>query len=297
MKPIFGRGPSLQFRLFLAVFAAIILAYLDRNFAYVVQVRGYLSTAVSPVYYVASLPDRMLSSAENYLVSRRVLRLQNLQLKEQAHIHSGQLQLLSQLQRENSRLRALLGSPVQQDTRKVVAEIVAVETDPYRYRVLIDKGSDSGVFVGQPVLDDNGVVGQIDEVGLTTSRVLLIADISHAIPVRVSRNDIRTIAVGVGQLDQLELQHVQHSADIQTGDILVTSGLGGRFPEGYPVARVDTVNADEGLPFSQITAKPIAELDRLRYLLLIWPTDEVDETRELIETLESDASTEAGESG
>lgn len=271
MKPIFGRGPSLQFRLLLAVLAAILLAYLDRNFAYVKQIRGYLNTIATPIVYIASLPDDMLTSAGDYLVSRKILREQNQHYRYQAHLHSGQLQLLEQLRRENQRLRALLGSPVQQDARKMVTELIAVEHDPYRFRVLINKGSEHGVFLGQPVLDDDGVVGQIDEVGLMTSRVLLIADISHAVPVRNSRNDVRAIAMGIGQLERMELQHVPHSADIQQGDLLVTSGLGGLFPEGYPVARVAQVTSDEGLPFAQVKVEPVALLDRLRYLLLIWP--------------------------
>lgn len=274
MKPIFGRGPSLQLRLLLAVLAAIILAWLDRNYAWVKQIRGHLSTLATPIVYVASLPDEMLSSAGEYLVSRQTLRHENEQLKHQAHVDAGQLQLLEQLRRENQRLRALLDSPVQQDARKMVAEVVAVEPDRYRQQVLINKGSSDGLYVGQPVLDDDGVVGQLDEVGLTTSRVLLMADISHAIPVRVSRNDIRTIAVGVGHLDRMELQHVPHSADIRQGDLLVTSGLGGRFPEGYPVAKVTHIDSDEGQPFVQIQAQPVARLERLRYLLLIWPTIE-----------------------
>ena len=286
MKPIFGRGPSLQFRLLLAVLAAILLAYLDRNFAYAMQLRGYLNTLVSPIVYVASLPDGILSGVGEYLESRHQLRQSNEQLQLQAHMQAGRLQLLEQLRRENQRLRQLLGSPVQQDARKMVAEVVAVEPDEYRFRVLIDKGSDDGVFLGQPVLDDNGVVGQVDEVGLSLSRVLLIADISHAIAVRVSRNDIRSVAVGIGQIDKMELQHVPHSAGLVKGDILVTSGLGGRFPEGYPVARVISVTSDEGLPFAQVSVAPIAQLDRLRYLLLVWPSEELSHAEEQAHTEE-----------
>ncbi len=271
MKPIFGSGPSLQLRLVLAVITAIVLAYLDRNFAYVKQIRGYMHTVATPIIYVASLPDALLSSAGDYLVSRQTLREQNVMLRQQAHLNAGELQLMEQLRRENQRLRALLGSPVQQDTRKMVTEVVAVEEDPYRLRVTINRGAQHGVYLGQPILDDDGLVGQVDEVGELTSRVLLISDISHGVPVRVSRNDIRSIAVGTGKLDQLELQHVPHSAKIEPGDLLVTSGLGGRFPEGYPVARVLSVNFDESLSFASVQAQPVAQLDRLRYLLLIWP--------------------------
>ncbi|MBW8189452.1 rod shape-determining protein MreC [Neiella marina] len=274
MNSIFGRGPSLQFRLILAVISAILLAYLDRNFAYIAQVRGFLNTAVSPIYYVANLPEQMLTEAGDMLKTRRTLRSENAQLRQQAHLDSAQLQLFDQLQRENTRLRALLGSQVQQDARKVVTEVIAVESDPYRFRVLIDKGSKDGTYIGQPVLDDNGVVGQVDEVGYSTSRVLLIADLSHALPIRISRNDTRSIATGIGKIDSLSLQHVPHSADIQVGDLAVTSGLGGRFPEGYPVARVTHADFDESLPFAEISLQPISALDRLRYLLLIWPSED-----------------------
>ncbi|MBD1389872.1 rod shape-determining protein MreC [Neiella sp. HB171785] len=273
MNPIFGRGPSLQLRLILAVITAILLAYLDRNFAYIAQVRGYLSTAVSPIYYVANLPEQVLTEVGDVLKTRYTLRKENAQLREQARLDAGKLQMLAQLKRENNRLRALLGSPVQQDARKMVTEVIAVESDPYRYRVLIDKGSKDGTYIGQPVLDDNGVVGQIDEVGYSTSRVLLIADLSHALPIRISRNDTRSIALGIGALDKMELQHVPHSADIREGDLAITSGLGGRFPEGYPVARVISANFDESLPFAEIVVQPIAALDRLRYLLLVWPAE------------------------
>lgn len=273
MNSIFGRGPSLQFRLILAVISAILLAYLDRNFAYIAQVRGFLNTAVSPIYYVASLPEQILTEAGDVLKTRTTLRSENSQLREQAHLDAARLQLFDQLERENARLRALLGSQVQQDARKVVTEVIAVEHDPYRFRVLVDKGSKDGTYIGQPVLDDNGVVGQIDEVGYTTSRVLLIADLSHALPIRISRNDTRSIATGIGKIDTLTLQHVPHSADIKVGDLAVTSGLGGRFPEGYPVAEVTHANFDESLPFAEITLQPIAALDRLRYLLLIWPSE------------------------
>lgn len=273
MNSIFGRGPSLQFRLILAVISAILLAYLDRNFAYIAQVRGFLNTAVSPIYYVASLPEQILTEAGDVLKTRSTLRRENSQLREQAHLDAARLQLFDQLERENARLRALLGSQVQQDARKVVTEVIAVEHDPYRFRVLIDKGSKDGTYIGQPVLDDNGVVGQVDEVGYTTSRVLLIADLSHALPIRISRNDTRSIATGIGKIDTMTLQHVPHSADIKVGDLAVTSGLGGRFPEGYPVAEVTQANFDESLPFAEISLQPIAALDRLRYLLLIWPSE------------------------
>jgi rod shape-determining protein MreC len=163
------------------------------------------------------------------------------------------------------------------DSRKVVAEVMEVASDPYRQLVVLNHGARTGVFVGQPVVDAKGVVGQVVEVSELTSRVLLVSDASHGIPVRVTRNDVRAIANGTGDIDEIELRHVAKSTDIVAGDLLVTSGLGDRFPEGYPVARVMSVARDDGQSYAVINAQPLAALDRIRYVLLIWP-DEPDDT-------------------
>jgi rod shape-determining protein MreC len=136
---------------------------------------------------------------------------------------------------------------------------------------VINRGANDGVFEGQPVLDEKGIVGQILHVGTTSSRVLLITDLSNAIPVRIKRNGVRLVATGSGQIDRLTHNFVPHSTDIHQGDLLVTSGLGGKFPEGYPVARVVSVKQDESRPFARVVSKPVAQIDRLRYLLLLWP--------------------------
>ena len=136
--------------------------------------------------------------------------------------------------------------------------------------MVINKGAIDGVYLSQPVIDDKGIVGQVMEVGSTNSRVLLIADVTHAIPVRALRNDIRFIATGSGALNELYLEHVPHSVDIKAGDVLISSGLGKIFPEGYPVGTVKEVRRDESRPFSIVTVTPMAKLDRLKYLLLLW---------------------------
>jgi rod shape-determining protein MreC len=170
---------------------------------------------------------------------------------------------------ENEQLRKLLDAPVQTALPKTVAELMAVDNNPYSLQVLINKGSLSGVYNSQPVIDDQGIVGQIVDVAQTTSRVLLVSDLSHAIPVHILRNNLRLIANGSGELNALNVRHVAHSADIAEGDILVTSGLGNIFPEGYPVAVIASVVRDEGQPFATVKATPLARLDRLRYLLLL----------------------------
>ncbi|RCU49839.1 rod shape-determining protein MreC [Corallincola holothuriorum] len=271
MKPIFGSGPSLQLRLVIAVCLSLALMIADRSLPQVGQFKFYLSTLVSPLQYLANAPQGALDWAIDHVKSRRQLIAENQALREQALLDSGQLQQFAQLKQENERLRALLGSSKRSTVRKMVAEVFAVNSDRYSLQVVIDKGSFDGVYVGQPVLDHEGVVGQIEDVGSTTSRVILIGDSLHSIPVRVHRNDVRAVLNGTGEVDKLALQYVAHSTDVRIGDLLISSGLGGRFPEGYPVAKVTSVESDESFPFAQVTARPIAELDRLRYLLLLWP--------------------------
>jgi rod shape-determining protein MreC len=145
--------------------------------------------------------------------------------------------------------------------------------DPYRHQIQINKGSLDRLYEGQPLLDSQGVMGQLIDVGPFTARAMLITDPSHAIPVQVNRNGLRTIALGTGSIDRLDLPHIPNNADIRVGDLLVTSGLGGRFPPGYPVADVTAVEQDPGDTFSHISARPRAALDSSREVLLVWPTE------------------------
>ncbi|AHG83743.1 MreC protein [Bibersteinia trehalosi USDA-ARS-USMARC-189] len=182
--------------------------------------------------------------------------------------------MLDQLKVENNRLRLLLSSPLRQDEYKKIVEVLTAEMDAYRQQIIINQGSHDGAFVGQPVIDERGVVGQVISVGETSSRVLLVTDVTHGIPVQVLRNDVRAVANGTGHNDELILENMPRGVDIETGDVLVTSGLGGRFPEGYPVAIVETVQNDGSSHFARATARPLASLERLRYLLLLWPMGE-----------------------
>lgn len=271
MNPIFGRGLSLQLRLFLAVLLSVAGIVADARFHMFNGVRIYLDSVVSPLIYLADTPRQLADGVNEQLQSRSQLQESNQKLEEQLFLLRSDLLRLNQLTQENERLRGLLGSPVQLDSRKMVAEILAVDSDPFVHKVIIDRGERNGVYEGQPVVNDQGVVGQVVSVAKTTSRVLLITDLSHALPVRVMRNDIRAIASGSGSLDELNLKNIPRSADLQQGDLLVTSGLGGRFPMGYPVAKITRFSYEEGKPFAEVKAEPLAALDRLRYLLLLWP--------------------------
>ncbi|MCG9713093.1 rod shape-determining protein MreC [Shewanella insulae] len=280
MKPIFARGISNQFRLTLAIVLSVILLVANDRLE---QVRQSISSLLSPLQYVANIPGAVLDWSAESIATRNMLAKQNKQLLRQQLLMSERLQRFEHLRQENDRLRALLGSPVHMDSKKMVAEVMEVASDPFRHYVVLNHGARSGVFVGQPVVDAHGVVGQVVEISELTSRVLLISDVTHAIPVRVTRNDVRLVVQGIGELDELELRHVAKSTDLRVGDLLVSSGLGKRFPEGYPVARVMKVERDDGQSYATVTAQPLAALDRIRYLLLIWPDGNQSEQVESVE--------------
>lgn len=274
MKPIFGRGPSLQLRLFLAVTLSAGLMLADSRLGTFSQFRYLLNSAVAPIQYAANLPRSMFDGVYERINSRQELFEQNANLKRQVLHLKSDLILFEQYREENQRLRELLGSSFVRDEKKMVTEVMAVDTSPYRHQVVIDKGKIDGVYEGQPVINEKGIVGQVTFVGAHNSRIMLLTDTNSAIPVQVIRNDIRVIASGNGTIDGIQLEHIPTSTDIQTDDLLVTSGLGGIYPEGYPVAYVKVVERDNRREFANIVAKPVVDFDRLRYLLLIWPSDD-----------------------
>ncbi len=267
MKPFFLRGIALQYRLAMAVLFCFLLIFFERH---IQPLRSALATVVSPIQYLATLPVQAFSAFDQRMTSRAHLQQTLSDLQQQQLLHSERLQRLSHLEQENQRLRALLRSPMQVDSRRAVAEVMAVDQNPYRHQVLLNKGRQHGVELGQPILDSLGIVGQVIELSELTSQVLLISDLTHAIPVRNSRNDVRAIAHGTGRMDLLEIPNVAMNADFQVGDLLTSSGLGGRFPEGYPVARVTEVIRTDGATFAEIHAEPLAQLAQIRYLLMLW---------------------------
>ena len=270
MDTIFTRGPSLNNRLALAIVLSALLIFVDHKVEGFKSTRVYLNSFMSPLQYLANLPRLMLSESAQRLTSHEDLLEENDKLTNQLLLMSEKLQRFDALSQENKQLRHLLDAPVRNDLRKMVAELMAVDKNPYSQQVVINKGAIDGVYLSQPIIDEKGIVGQVMEVGTTNSRVLLLADVTHAIPVRSQRNDIRFIATGSGALNELYLEHVPHSVDIKAGDVLISSGLGKIFPEGYPVGTVKQVRRDESRPFSIVTVTPMAKLDRLKYLLLLW---------------------------
>ncbi|HDR0672751.1 TPA: rod shape-determining protein MreC [Pasteurella multocida] len=274
MKPIFGKAPPLGLRLILAILASIALIVSDGQSNAMIKARSIMETAVGGLYYLANTPRTVLDGVSDNLVDTNKLQIENRVLRDQLREKNADLLLLDQLKVENQRLRLLLNSPLRTDEYKKIAEVLTAETDVYRKQVVINQGQRDGAYVGQPIIDEKGIVGQLISVGENTSRVLLLTDVTHSIPVQVLRNDVRLIASGTGRNDELSLDHVPRSVDIVKGDLLVTSGLGGRFLEGYPVAIVESVSRDGQNYFATVTAKPLASIERLRYVLLLWPTNE-----------------------
>jgi len=269
MKRIFKHGPAQQYRLLLVLMLSAALMFFDHKVDSFENIRGYLQTLVSPLQYLANAPKQIMIWSSENLTTRKNLIRENKKYKKNELAFHEQLMQFESLKRENDRLRTLLASPLRIEFTKMVGEIISVDGAPYTQQVVINRGAKDGVYEGQAVIDEHGVIGQILHVGTTSSRVILITDVSHAVPVRVARNGTRLIARGVGRADVLNHQYVPHSADIRKGDLLVTSGLGGKYPKGYPVATVLKVIKNESRPFAQVYSQPIAKMDKLRYLLLL----------------------------
>lgn len=234
------------------------------------QYRGYLTLAVTPVQWFVDAPSRMWTQLDQLVANRDDLQLENSRLQSDLLILARKLQRLDSLNIENAYLRELLGARSKVDDRVQLAELIGVNPDTFIHQVVINRGLQDQVFIGQPVLDSGGVMGQVVEVGPYTSRVLMVSDSQHAIPVRVNRSGFRSVLLGKGDLKELELDHVPDTADIQVGDLLVSSGLGQRFPADYPVGEVTEILHDPGRPFARIKARPTARLDKSRHVLLVF---------------------------
>lgn len=245
----------------------------DHRHEHLDYLRGTLSVLIYPLQQAVSVPGRVVGWLSEEVTSREDLQRENRRLRQKQFLTTAQLQKLNVLEAENRRLRRLLDSAAHLPERAIIAELLSVASDPYRHRIVVSKGTAQGTYIGQPILDANGVVGQIMHTGPATSVGVLVTDPSHALPVQVDRNGIRGIVLGTGRYGELELPYVPNNADIRAGDLLITSGLGGRFPRGYPVARVAEVAPDPGRPFARIVARPTTQLDRIREVLLLMPLE------------------------
>ena len=266
-------------RLLVLVVLSISLMVVDARFTLLQPVRSQMSLVLMQSYWITDLPQRLYQGVASQFGSRTELVAENEKLKTEALLLQGRLQKLAALAEQNVRLRELLNSSALVNEKVEVAELIGMDPNPFTQRILINKGERDGVFLGQPVLDARGLMGQVVELMPYTSRVLLLTDSTHSIPVQVNRNGLRAIASGTGNPERLELRHVADTADIKEGDLLVSSGLGQRFPAGYPVATVKEVIHDSGQPFAIVRAVPTAALNRSRYLLLVFSDSRSPEQR------------------
>lgn len=253
------------------ILLAIVLMFMDQRGQYVPRIRGAMELAFEPVFHVVGWPSEILQSLEEHTRARKDLLSENQILKQQLLKTSGSVQTLAALQRENQRLRDLLNATQGRAYQFQFAEMKRVDLDPFSHKVWIDHGADADVVVGQAVIDGLGIVGQVEDVHRHYSTVRLISDPDHALPVQINRTGLRTVAFGSGETSHLLMPNVPLHADVSPGDMIVTSGLGDRFPPGFPVGEVLTVQRDSGATFAMVYMRPFAALDRGREVLLIEP--------------------------
>jgi rod shape-determining protein MreC len=249
---------------------SIVVMVLDHRGGYLDTARLWMSAAANPIYTVVQAPYQAWTWLTDSFADRSRLRTENEQLSEQLRAARTRMLRFDSLTEENRRLREIREASKGVSERTLIAEIINASVQPFRHMVVINKGADDGVFRGQPVLDAFGVVGQVIQVGKSTATLMLITDAEHAVPVQVNRNGIRAIAVGTGEAAKLSLPYMTVESDVRRGDLLVSSGLDQIFPAGYPVATVTKVERNATDTFATVEARPLAQLDRDREVLLLW---------------------------
>lgn len=271
ISTVFVQGAYLGYRLILAVLLSVVLIVVDVRYEQLDPVRRVLNTLLTPFQSMSDIPSQLVGGVGFLFTSRSDLEDELDSLKAKVLVLERKSQKLASTTAELNRLRELLNASRVLDDGVVVTELVSVSPDPSRHYITINRGAQTGVYEGQAVLDEYGLVGQVIDVSEFQSRVLLISDERHAVPVQVNRNGVRAVAYGLGSLSELELGNVPDTADIVVGDLLVSSGLGGRFPQGYPVAKVVDVEHDPSASFANVRVEPRANLNRSRLLLLVFP--------------------------
>jgi rod shape-determining protein MreC len=265
-----GRTTGLLFRCVLYSLLALALIIVDKRYDHLGKIRRLLSVVAYPVQIAVASPFEGWHWFRDSVTTRDALRADKTKLEAELRVAQFRLQRYEALEAETQRLRALRENTAGVTDRFLIGDVMNVDLDAFRERVLVDKGAGDGIYVGQAVLDSGGVFGQVARVGQLTSEVILVSDAAHAIPVQINRNGLRTVAVGTGDTNRLKLPYLPTSADVVAGDLLVTSGLGGGFPAGYPVGTIAEVKRDPAQSLADVDVKPAAALDRSRELLFVW---------------------------
>lgn len=266
---------------------SIALMICDHRFYPLRKIRAELTLFVVPLQYIVNAPVQLYVLAKSHMASHQKLLQYNRSLLTTQLLLKARVQKLMALEMENKQLRALLKSAPKASDKVLAVQLLAVAASPFARHIIIDKGKKHGVYLGQPVLDAAGIMGQVIEVDPLTARVMLITDARSAVPVLVNRNGVRAILVGNSFNDNLSLIHVPQTVDVHVGDMLVTSGLGQRYPQGYPVGKISKIVRDPNSPFLNIVVAPSSDIHRSQHLLLAWPSwHDSARQKELASTLE-----------
>ncbi len=265
----FNRGPSPVVRLVFFALLSLSLLFVDARYKYLESTRSTLSVLLYPLQRLVTVPGSLWHQAGTFFSLHGNLIRDNSELRQQHSTDAAQLQQLQVLQAENQHLRQLLAVRQHADYPMQLAEIVYVEKDIFKRKLFLDKGTQANVLAGQVVMDDSGIVGQVTRVYPWLSEVTLITDKDHAVPVQLLRTGLRAVVFGSGDTSELALRYMPISADIQNGDILVTSGIDGTYPPGLSVAKVSRIERDPAYPFARIQCSPIAGVDKQRQLLIV----------------------------
>lgn len=249
----------------------IVIWVADRQTEVLDPIRRAGLNATDFIFDLAAVPGNVWQALSEASRSEDAIYNRVDQLERENLVLQAKLQQMVALRAENSRLRALMNAGPRERNDVLATEVVGVSPNPNRQIIAIDHGSRDRVYVGQPLIDSDGLLGQVVEVSSDAAQVLLISDASHSIPVQITRNSVRAIAEGTGDLSRLRIEYLSTTTDVEIGDQLVTSGLGGRFPMGYPVAKVVAVDRTDGARFATVWAEPLAQLSRTRHGLLLFP--------------------------
>lgn len=263
------RIPALNTKFIFLVILSFVMLINDQKSNYLAIFRNSIAIAVYPLQSLVAMPANLFVWIDKNFSSREALTLENKILLNQQNINNMTLQRYQSLEQENSRLREILNATTRLEYKVEIAQIISANINPYRHTIVINKGDKDGIHAGQVIVDTDGVMGQILYTNFLTSEAILISDADHALPVQINRNGLRTILLGSGSYTNLNAPYIPNNADIKIGDLLVTSGLGGKFPAGYPVGTINSIVRNPSEQFSNVTAKPIALLNQAREVMLI----------------------------
>ncbi|MDH5393628.1 MAG: rod shape-determining protein MreC [Gammaproteobacteria bacterium] len=270
MNALFQTRASLIVRTIILIIFSIALMVADHRWHHLDTFRLTLSNLIYPLKYIINIPAELLQEVDQSLTSHEQLVKENQQLKLDQLLYQARLQKMDTLNLENQRLRKLLGTPKKISERVLIAEIFSVDQDPYKRLISINKDQNDGAYVGQAIIDANGIMGQIIHVEAHASTVMLISDSNHAVPIQINRTGLRGTVFGTGDSSKLSLRFIPHNAKIKIGDVVSSSGLGGRFPPNYPVGVISQIKRPAGETFADIEIIPSAKLEQSREVLMLW---------------------------